>query len=109
MFAGLVLSVLNLGIVFVLAILANKLVKKVEGNVINYSFDGIMGSILMLVLGAMIILTLWAIAYGFDFFGVLHVRDVLSEKATLSNSLYESMEIYMEPLIQKFLELVKGN
>ena len=106
--AGVVLCAIFLIFVGVLGVLTSLLVKKVEGNVVNYGFDGIMGSVFMLLLGALLVLAFWAIAFAFNAFGILHVRDVLTKGATLSNSIYESMEVYIEPLIRKFGQLVGG-
>ena len=90
---GLVLFLLNFGL--------RKLCDLVDGFVGTRTVDGILSCLVYFIIGALVVTAIWGAFYTFEYFGLFHISETFSDKASLSTSFYDGVEAYLKPLLDK--------
>ncbi len=105
--AGVLMSVAAVVLVLILSFMLTKLSDAIEDADVLRIFDGILAVFLYLVIGLIVCIALWAIAYSVDHIGLLQTSKFFNESATISNEFFAFSEQYFKPLAQKILSKIK--
>lgn len=69
--------------------------------------DGVLASVVYFLLGAVLCVAIWCVLYTVNYYGIFHVTEIVSEKSSLSNGLFDFAGSIMEPYIEKIDSLLK--
>lgn len=97
----------------VVVLLINFLLKKAAENVENANairvIDGILATVLYLIIGAAVVAVFWAVMYVLTYSGVIGVTGAFNENASLSKEFFHLAETYLKGFADKFLLKFRGH
>ena len=110
--AKLVAGLLTCAFVVILLVVLNWLMKKliwfVEGVGFLRTVDGALACVAYVLVGALVAISVWAVLYVLNYYGIFLASEMFTDGATLTESLFVLFEQYLAPILDKITGAIQG-